>query len=363
MKKILIFGLSSTIGGVENFIYNLYQKIDKNNYDISFLTSEHIEGFYKTNLIDKYNIKLYEIPSLKKHPFQCIKSLKRLSKENAFDVVHINLCSSQLFAYIYLLKIFSKYKFKIITHSHSSGESNFKRKILHYLMRPLLVKNTDIYLSCSNVAAYWMYGKKIVSNNKVLLINNAIDTDKFNYDVLTRNKIRDKMGYANNDFVVGHVGRFVPEKNQLFLINLLKHNKNIKLLLIGDGECKIECQQMIEKEKLDDRIIILDSNDNVNEYYQAMDLFAMPSLFEGLPIVGIEAQASGLICLFSNNITKELDITGNCFYEKLDILLWNKLINKIIKTKYKRKGERQKVKNAGYDLCEEANKISDLYGK
>ena len=364
-KKILIFGMSSTVGGVENFILNLYEKIDKENIQIDFLVSNNLEGTYREKLIDKYHAKVHIVPSIKKNPFRCIKMIKKIALTENYDVVHVNLCSALLFSYILILKKYSNKNLKVITHSHSSGESNKIRKALHYLFKPFLIKNTNVFIACSKLAGKWMYGKKISNSSRLIIVKNAIDVDKFSYDDNKRLAFRRKNNYEENDFIIGHIGRFEEVKNHKFIIEMFhkyhENNKNSKLLLVGDGSLKSEIKSLVHSLNLDSSVNILDVSSNVDSIYQALDVFILPSLFEGLPTVGIEAQAADLPCVFSNNITIEADITGNVKFLPLDINEWVNCIDEISFMKKGRKKIKNKIIKSGYDLNTEILKIAKLY--
>lgn len=366
MKKILIFGMSSIVGGVENFILNLYENIDKNKFEVDFLVTESLEGFYYDKLVKHHNARVFVIPSIKKQFFKSIKLLKNIIKNNDYDFIHINLCSSQLFLYIWFLKKYANNKVKIITHSHSSGETNTIRKILHYVFRPMLINNTDFFISCSSIAAQWMFGKKIANSDKTIIIKNAILTEKYKYNPLIRSNFRKKYLYNDDNFIIGHVGRFELVKNHDFIIRLFneyyKINNNARLILVGDGTLKEKIKNDVLNYKLNDVVNFFDVTDHVNEIYQGLDLFILPSLFEGLPIVSIEAQTSGLKCLLSENVTKESNITGNISFLPLDVNIWLNEMSKIYLNRYKRYYDEKKVKAAGYDLKTEIKKIEKIYG-
>ena len=360
-KKILIFGLTSLIGGVETYIINLVRNIDKEKFEINFLVQEEIAGINKEKINGYFN-KMYIVENLKRHPIKALKTLKRLYLHEKFDVIHLNISTASSALYALPSKIYSK-ETKIIVHSHNGGDKN---KLQHYIFRSILNKITDQYLSCSKLAADWMFGKKIVSSKRVIITNNAIETDKFIFDEEIRNKKRKELGLKENDFIIGHVGRFNEQKNHIQMLEILNpilsKSDNIKLILIGTGELEEQVKNKVKSMKINNKVIFLGPKKNVSEYYQVMDLFILPSIFEGLPIVGIEAQASGLKCIFSDNITKEVDITGNSIFISIsDQEKWRKTIYAIKEKGYIRKNERSNIIKNGYDLKEEINKIEEIY--
>lgn len=366
MKKILVFGMSSTVGGVENFILNLYENVNKNKFKIDFLVTESLSGYYYNKIVTDYNAKVYTIPSIKKHFFKSLKLIRKISKNENYDFIHINLCSAQLFLYVWFFKIFSSNNLKIITHSHSSGETNIFRKILHFVFRPLIIKNTDYYIGCSNVASKWMFGKKIASSKKNIIIKNAILLDKYKFNKNNRILFRKKYGYDDKTFVIGHVGRFEDVKNHRFIIDFFnkyyKINKNSRLVLVGAGSLKNEIKDLVSKLKLNKVVVFIDVTNDVNVIYHGIDLFILPSLFEGLPIVSVEAQSSGLKCVVSNNVSSECNLTGDVSFLPLNIDEWITEINNIYKSGFSRINKIQQIIDSGYDLKTEIKKIEKIYG-
>lgn len=363
MKKILIFGMSSTVGGVENFILQLYRKIDKSNLQIDFVVTEGLNGYYK-DVLESYNAKIYVIPSIKKHYFKCIKEIKKIINKENYDVMHVNFCSAQMFLYAYYFKKFAKKDLKIITHSHSSGETDIIRKLLHYLIRPLIIKKTDYFISCSKVAGEWMFTKRIANSKKLIIIKNAIDINRFKYDKNKRAIFRKKYN-LNECLVIGHIGRFEKVKNHEFMIMLFKEyltrNKNTRLVLVGEGSLKNDVKKKVKEFGIEKYVVFINETDKVDLIYNGIDVFILPSLFEGLPIVGIEAQVAALPCVFSNNITKELDISNNCYFEELNVSKWINCIDSIANKKSQRITNKEKIKESGYDIDTEIEKIRKLY--
>jgi glycosyltransferase involved in cell wall biosynthesis len=204
-----------------------------------------------------------------------------------------------------------------------------------------------------------MYGKK---SSEAIVIPNGINTDRFAFSVEYRKKIREKIGVSENDIIIGHVGRFSAEKNQNFLVDLcMELKEKYKFICIGDGPLKQEIEAKVKKNNLTDRFIILPVSKNVNEYYSAMDFFALPSFNEGLPIVSVEAQCAGLTCLFSDKVSKETNISGYCEYLSLaDIKQWKELIEKKDISRF---DGVEAVKKAGFDMTNSANCIISLFDR
>ena len=359
-KKVLIYGMSPIVGGVENYIITVLQNIDQSKFDIDLIVKEDITGINGEG-INGYYKNIYKMHSIYRHPLKALNDVKKISRIKEYDVAHFNISLSSSVIFALILKIYSK-KTKILIHSHCG---NATKKIRHYIFRPIVNLVADKKIACSEIAAKWMFGNKSLKNNEVILMNNFVNTDKFLYNERIRNKIRTDL-HIEDKFVIGHIGRFNFIKNHKELIDIFARiastNDNVVLILIGTGELEESIKEYVNNLKLNSKVFFLGLKNNVNEYYQAMDLFVLPSFSEGLPIVGIEAQTSGLMCLFANTIDKKSDISGNVIFLPLNNLeLWEEKINEIIISNYERKNLKKKVINAGYDLKNEIKKIEKLY--
>lgn len=332
--KILVFGFTNNIGGVENFFMNYYSRMDFDKFQFDFVTI-YDDMVYKEE-VSKYG-NVYVSPSYNRNPFKYYLMLKKLMKENKYDIVHVNLLSC---ANILPLKAAYKCGVKhIIAHSHNANiPKGILRNILNKLNKRKMLKYANEYYACSKLAGDWMFSQNV--NYK--LINNKISFEKFAYNEQIRKDIRNKLN-IDDYFVIGHVGRFFEQKNHKFLIEAFAklkvnaNNKKIKLLLVGDGELKEECLKLAMDLNIENDIIITGMVNNSFDYYNAFDLFVLPSLFEGLPLVGIEAQVNGLKCLFSNNITNEVKISklDQVEFIPLDIDIWvQKFEECLVKIRY-----------------------------
>lgn len=355
MKKIIVFGLTGNVGGVETFYMSYYRKLNLVKDQIDFVVTGDKIAFEEE--IKNAGSTVYKLPDLKRHPLQYTKTLSKILKENKYDVAHINMLSA---ANILPLKISKKFKIKkIIAHSHNSNiPSGIIRKLLHYFNKNKIQKYANEYLACSELAGKWLFGENI----KFIVLNNAVDLDKFRYIEKFRKEIRSKYSIKEKEFVIGHIGRFSEQKNQEFIIEFfnkyLKFNKMAKLILIGSGENQSIIKQKISKLNIDNNVVIVDNTLEVYKYYSAFDLFVLPSKFEGLPVVGIEAQANGLSCLFSDRITKELSINNNLKFLSIDYI--DEWVNAIIEMKYNRCNNIL-LKKKGYSIEENAIQLQKIY--
>lgn len=364
MIKVLQIGFGHKVGGIQNCLLNFYRNMDRSLVSFDFVNmTGHV--FYYENDIKILGGKIYNIPNEIKHPFNCYRKLIKLIRENNYDIVHINKNSLACMVAIKAVKD-SGVNVRII-HSHSTKSNSGKISVIfHKFNKLLLGKLCNYYFACSCEAAEWMYTRKIISSDKFYLINNAIDINKFRFDEKKRKELRNEFNLENN-IVIGHVGRFVEVKNHKFLIDLLKElikiDKRYKLLLIGDGDLLNEIKDYAKSLGLNDYTIFLGNRRDVSDFYQAMDIFVLPSFYEGLPIVGIEAQCSGLPSIFSDTITKQVKILDTTHFLSLNsnIKEW---VNVISSYSFKiNRDVYNTISNSEFNIRNEAQKLQNLYFK
>ena len=354
--------------GIETMIMNYYRNIDRNKVQFDFLCNKPQKGAYNEE-IKKLGGRIYVSPGF--NPVKYFKYKKYFKKitEDEPDIKIIHAHNGPLAYFSLHCARINKFPNRI-AHAHATMIPYSKSKILDIkwiyknLFKNRIKNEANYYFGCSTEACKFYFGVE----KKYTLINNAIDIEKFIYNEEIREKIRNELGIKKEEFVIGHVGRFMNQKNHKFLIDIFneiyKKNKNAILLLIGIGELENEIFEKVKSLGLDKNVIFAGSVSNVNEYYQAMDVFILPSLFEGLPVVGIEAQAAGLKCFMSDTITDEVAITENVKFlnlknDSLDI--W---ADEILKSKeYIRKDMSKEIIKAGYSIKEEAKKLQDIYLK
>lgn len=324
MIKILeVFGEPISNGGQESFVFNTIQHMNLRTMRVDALTPYYCDNqIYKT-IIEKEGGKIVELnlPFLPgKSRFNILKPLDKFLKKEKYDVIHVHSGSISVLTEVALVARLHSVR-KIIVHSHcASNHKTIKYKLIKLLSIPIIEYCATDFCACSKVAGEWKFSRRIVEN-KLRIIKNGIDLKKFAFDVATRNQYRKRLKISEDTFVVGHVGRFSNQKNHLFLIDifaeLIKQYNNCKLLLIGSGETQEEVKLKVKHMGLSDDVIFAGNVQNVNEYMQVMDVFVLPSLYEGLPIVGVEAQASGLPVVVSASVSEELKLTENVCYVQL----------------------------------------------
>lgn len=354
--------------GIESFIMNTYRNINKEKLQFDFLVMRNQKEFYDDEIRKlggiKYTInKMYIKSTFLRVILESIELYKFL-KKNDYKCIHIHSGTPLRVFYLVSAKL-AKTKIRIY-HSHSAEvlgphkNLNLKKMLFKIFSNMLPLYATDFF-ACSEAAAKWMYPKRILKDVKI--IHNGINIEKFKFDPKIRKKYREDLNLTNN-FVIGHIGRFNDQKNHTFLIDIFsdvyEKNNEAKLLLIGEGKLKEKIQEKVKSLGLEKSVIFLGIRDDVNKIMQAMDVFVLPSNYEGLPVVGIEAQASGLQCVLSVQITKEVDITNNvCFLPIIDKSIWS---DKIIQIEgYKREDTSKEIIKSKYDINSVSKEIEEFY--
>ncbi len=351
--RILNFVPNMKAAGVETFIMNVYRNIDRDKVQFDFIVHNKKREFYDDE-IESLGGKIYRL-SYKddKNIFKYIKDLNNFFKEHKeYNIVHGHM-QSMMPLY---LRIAKKHGVKTrIAHSHNNSyEKSVKGFILHILSRFSRFYSTNNY-ACSTDAGKYLFGKK----RKFDVIYNGVNVDKFKFNKKSRQKIRDELNISKDEILIGNVGRIEKQKNQKFLLDvfhkLLDNDVKYRLLIIGTGSLENELKNYAVKLGLENKIIFKKNISNINDYMCAMDMFCLPSLYEGLGIVLIEAQLSGLKCFATDKtVANETNISNNIYYLPLDKERWiNKILNcKLSKNRKTVLNDDFNIKNVSTDLEE-----------
>lgn len=344
-------------GGLETMLMNYYRHMDRSKIQFDFLVHRDFEADYDKE-IQSLGGRIYHISRLIPWSKSYRMELKHFFGEHPeYKIVHVHQdCLSAV-----ALQCAEECGVPVrIAHSHTScQDKNLKYLIKRHYMKKIPDYATDFF-ACSKMAGDWMFG-----GHPFRIFYNAVDVDEYVYSPAVANTIRKKFN-LDGCFVIGHVGRFSPEKNHIFLIEIfsecVKINSNVRLLLVGDGIEKKQIQEKICNLKLHDKVIFTGIRSDVNELLQAMDVFVFPSLYEGLPVTLVEAQASGLPCIISDRISKECIVTNGLVTSKqLDEspAEWAKCILQQIRKP--RESHIEDIKAAGYDICFAAKWLEEFY--
>lgn len=353
-------------GGQEMFIMNLLRNVHNENLDIDVLTPYHCENkSYKQELEEKIGGKLICLEK-KFNPggFRggIFFALKSFLKKNQYDVIHIHTGSVNAMTIAALASKLSKIK-RIIVHSHCTGFMTLSYRISKFIGDIVIKRCATDYCACSVEAAEWKFPKSVI-NNKLIVVNNGIDLNVFSFRNETRNDFRKKLGLQDGDLCIGHVGRFSTQKNHSFLLKVfgrLKSRKsNVKLLLVGDGELRKDIEFQIQKLNIAAEVIMVGEVSNVSDYMQAMDIFVFPSLWEGLGLVGVEAQATGLPVIASCEVPRTMDVTDTVMFLPLENM--DEWVDAILSARIqKRVSNADLIRAKGYDVRQLGELIEKLY--
>lgn len=342
-------------GGVEAVIMNYYRHIDRSKVQFDFICDED-----STNIpyeeIEKLGGKVILCPPYQKLG-KYMKFLEELFRGKKYRIVHSNINTLSVFP----LKAAKKAGVPVrIAHSHStSNPKEWKKNLIKNALRPFSKKYATDYFACTKHAGEYQFGKKAVEQGKVKIITNAIEIEKYKFDPEARKRLRKEFGFKDSDYVIGNIGRMIPQKNQLFLVNAFsefkKENPNAKLLIIGDGELKEKILAKIQKLGLEKDVHIESFRKDVNKCYSAMDIFAFPSIYEGLGVVAIEAQCNGLTVMASKNVPKDANIGLMKYFNKDDAT------SDIFAIEGRKKAKS--VQYLKFDILEKAKEMERCYEK
>lgn len=361
MIRILQCIGSLEFGGAQSFIMEVYRKIDRTAFQFDFVV---FEGEVKDNSeeIRALGGRIYECPhySAKKH-FAFMKWWRDFFKvhpEYRIFHSHLRSCVSLI------LPVAKTAGCTTIVHSHSTsngaGLKSFAKSILQWPIRYM----ADYLFACSSASGQWLYGRKVVAEKNFKVIPNCIDVSRFQYSQEKRDTVRKEFGIASDDFVIGHVGRFHPVKNHKFLVDVFvevcKRIENAKLLLIGDGELMNEIRAYCESQNVIDKVIFAGSQRDTAPFYSAMDAFVFPSLWEGVPVSVVEAQAAGLHCYVSDQVTKDVDISELVHYLPINegVTCW---VEKLHMGASDRIDVKKEIGEAGYESALTADWLCQFY--
>lgn len=343
-------------GGLETLLMNCMRHIDREQVQFDFLVHRAFRADYDDE-IEALGGKIYRLPRLNPLNPGYYKALDDFfSAHPEYRIVHCHLDCMSAFP----LAAAKKHGVPVrIAHSHNANQDrNWK-----YLLKLLFMKRIPAYathfFACSKDAGSWMF-----PGQSVTVINNGIDVRKFRYDPVIREQKRRELG-LENQFVIGHTGRFAPQKNHTFLIDVFseihKRNPDSALLLIGEGELESAIQKKVDDLGLHEAVRFLGIQADVSSFLQAMDAFVMPSLFEGLSLASVEAQASGLPCFFSDRVSRDCSMTGYVSFLPLSDSheKWAECI--LQSSDCSRTSGHEAVRAAGFDIGRTADWIQSFY--
>lgn len=364
-KKILQYVGSMNRAGAETLLMNIYRNINREKYEFHFITHTKEKCDYDNEILVLGGKIIYlERPHIKKIN-KYNNDFKKIVEENGpYDAIHthVQLMNGLVLKNAYECNIKNR-----ISHAHLNGDYNkssffrdMYRKYSKYLIKKYATKN----IACSNESGKYLYKER-----DFLLLNNAIDLEKFNDNGIYKRYLNKEFGLENNIKIITHIGRFVEAKNHEFIIdvfsNLFKEDKNYRLFLCGDGPLKEEIENKVFNLKLEDYIYFLGIRSDINKILLGSDLYFMPSILEGLPVALVEAQAAGCECLISNNIPRDGDLEiGIVDFLDLnkDLNVWvNEIKRKLQNEKVDFYTRKNKIIKSGFDLSKNIKFLEEIY--
>lgn len=352
-------------GGAETMLMNLYRQLDRAKVQFDFMVHTPEEGAYEAE-IRELGGKIYRVPryaGLNHFAYQTAWRLF-LASHPEHRLVHGHLCGA---ASIYL-GVANRFGRITVAHSHSTASrgswlEQFAKRVLQWPLR----YRADYLLACSDAAGRWLFGAEALKERRYLVLKNAIDVERYAFDAARRSQMRERLELQHK-FVLGHVGSFTQPKNHRFLLEVFREvrqaGEDAMLLLVGDGELRPQVEKQLADLRLSRQVILTGVVPNVQDYLQAMDVFVFPSLFEGVPLTLLEAQASGLPCVISRAVNRESDVTGLLDFIPLEQspALW---AGRILRhhAGSSRRERRKEIAAAGYDVKENARWLESFYLK
>ena len=344
-------------GGLETMIMNYYRHIDRSKIQFDFLVHRDFRADYDDE-IESLGGQIFRIPQLIPWSKRYLSTLEHFFRNHPeYKIVHVHQdCLSSV-----ILKVAKKCGVPVrIAHSHSSSQDkNFKYLIKIFYKKQIPTHATQLF-ACGKDAGNWMFG-----GAPYRIVNNAIDSSAYTFDTVKRSNMRQELAMAEDAFVIGHVGRFNVVKNHTFLLDVFaevkRHDENAVLLLVGDGDLRAEMEQKAAALGISDCVIFTGVRGDVPDLMRAMDCFVFPSLYEGLPVTLVEAQAAGLPCLVSDGVPVECAKTDLVKHIPLSAST-TQWAEEILKTQHiSRRNTKEQIIQAGYDITANAQWLQNYY--
>lgn len=342
-------------GGLETMIMNYYRFVDRSKIQFDFLTHREEEANYNEE-IRKLGGKIFSLPKLNPFSINYRKALRKFFKNHDYQIIHVHQdCMSSI-----VLKEAKKQYIPIrIAHAHNSNQDRNFKYLIKLFYKKFIKKYATHLFACGEEAGKWMF-----ETNNFKVLNNAIDSEKYKYNSVKKCEMKKKLGIPLTSIVIGHVGRFSSVKNHSFLIDIfekLSKQNDCYLVLVGDGDLKEQIEIKVKEKSLEKRVLFLGLRNDVHDLMQVMDVFVFPSLYEGLPLVLVEAQAAGIHCVISDSIPDDCNITELVHRLSLkdDTNKWVETIQENSKTN--KIDTCNRIKNRGFDIRSNAKELEQFY--
>lgn len=363
MERVAVVVGKMHSGGKKKLVMEYYKNIDRTQIQFDFICDSDSNSIPKEE-IEKLGGRVFEIPPYQKI-FSNMKELKRICKENKYKIMHSYNGTMNIFS------MFVGWRCKVpirINESISMGHKADKKNILKSILKPFSKLFSTHFMANGEECGKWQFGEKLFKQGKIAIFKTIIDTDVNEYNPELRNKTRKEYNLENN-IVIGHIGRLTEQKNTLFIIDIfneiLKKEKRAKLLIIGDGNLRENMLKRIDEYQIADSVLYLGRREDIPQFYNAMDVFLLPSLYEGLPVVGVEAENCGLPMFFSTEIPREsspCDDLGHFISLNESPEYWAEEIIKAVEINIKnRYGHDKEITQEGFNSKEEGQRLVEYY--
>lgn len=355
-----------TTGGVEAVIYNYFSFMDRDDYELYYISYDRPNEEVKRRF-EEAGFHVYEVYKKKEHFFKSCMQVVNILRENRIQIVHSHMTLmcfvTSFLAWMCGIRV-------RISHSHLAQHIRGPKRWIYGMFKILTRLTASHYIACGREAAVYLYGRKAWEQGKILVMHNAIDTGRFQFCAGTRVQMREQLSLEGR-FCVGHVGRFTDQKNHEFLIDIFveirKRRADAVLLLLGEGELEGRIRDKVKRLALEEHVIFAGSTPDIHRFYQAMDVFVMPSLYEGLAVSLVEVQCCGIPVVVADTVTEEIHLAEE--YRILSLSdspqVWADAVCAWERAEEDACGSRRKarhlVEEAGYDITREAQKLDAFY--
>jgi len=360
-KRIAHIAGGLTTGGVESMIFNYCNAFKQTTDDYEYVYISYNPPLPEMQRkFESIGFSVYSVTKKTDNFFKSCREVNELFKKHDINIVHSHMT---LMCFVTsFIAILCGIKVRI-SHAHLALFPKGPKMFVAVLCRFLTKLTSTHWFACGKAAGIFLYGQAAVKSNRVKIINNAIDPNSYKYNPIARQVLRDKHSIGNR-LCIGNIGRFTNQKNHSFLVDVFsafhRNSPESVLLLIGNGPLNDEIKQKVNTLGLNEHVIFTGSIQNANEYYSAMDLFLLPSLYEGLALVMVEVQFAGLPAIVSDTVTSEIDIAGALKFLPLNESLWINALE-VQKDELERFDVALKMQEAGYDIFAEATKLNEMY--
>lgn len=355
------------VSGVTNLMIDIQKHIDRSRLNFDYLVYHDKKTACEDQVYALGSRKLTaSADHIRFRPLRRLvrmRVIRKLCRENQVRILHYNADNPADLTNIIAARLGGVKYVTLHSHNAAYGDVGRGEKLTGFLLKPLIPLFCDSLIGCSELAAGFMFPKTVLRKKKYEILPNGIELERYAYDPAVRAEARKRMGVEER-FIIGHVGRFFWQKNHAFLIDVFarvcRNEPRALLYLFGVGPLMEEIRQKVDAMNLSDQVVFFGNSDQMDQMLQVVDVFAMPSLHEGLPVSAIEAQAAGVPCVFSENVTREADVTGGAAFLPLgDADEWARVI--LALRSGERKSGTEKLRAARYDIRQTAEKIFEMY--